>query len=67
MLPPTSNIRVQVEEARLDVLKWLRKRWNGVVQEGGFNSLEGWAVKEISGGMFVHYSSKRVTERICRD
>lgn len=50
MLPPASRIRDHVETVRMDVLKWLRKRWMGVRQEGGFNALEGWAVKEISGG-----------------
>lgn len=50
MLTPTSHIRVQVEETRMDILRWLRRRWMGVRQEGGFNDLEGWAVKEISGG-----------------
>jgi hypothetical protein len=34
----------------MDVLKWLKKRWMGVKQEGGFDSLEGWALKEISHG-----------------
>ena len=50
MLPSTSHIRVQVEDTRMDLLKWLKKKWVGVQQEGGFNDLEGWAVKEISGG-----------------
>ena len=50
MLSSTSRIREQVETVRMEVLKWLRKRWVGVRQEGGFNDLEGWAIKEISGG-----------------
>ncbi|KAF8908755.1 hypothetical protein CPB85DRAFT_1308603 [Mucidula mucida] len=48
MLSPTSHVRVQVEETRMDVLQWLKKRWLGVRQEGGFDDVEGWAVKEIS-------------------
>ncbi|KAI0915857.1 hypothetical protein AcV5_003350 [Taiwanofungus camphoratus] len=48
MLSSTSHIRVQVEQARMDILRWLRRRWLGVKQEGGFDALEGWAVKEIS-------------------
>ncbi|KAK0454113.1 uncharacterized protein EV420DRAFT_1765921 [Desarmillaria tabescens] len=48
MLPSTSHVRVQVEQTRLDVLSWLRKRWLGVRNEGGFEELEGWAIKEIS-------------------
>ena len=55
MLSSTSTIRVQVEEARVDILRWLRKRWLGVRQEGGFNTLEGWAVKEISGGVYPRF------------
>lgn len=53
MLSSTSHIRVQVEQTRMDVLNWLRRRWIGVRQEGGFDSLEGWAIKEISHGACV--------------
>ncbi|KAF7970942.1 hypothetical protein HWV62_22596 [Athelia sp. TMB] len=53
MLSSTSRIREQVEAVRMEVLKWLRKRWVGVRQEGGFNDLEGWAIKEISGEIEV--------------
>ena len=48
MLSSTSHIRVQVEQARMDLLRWIGKRWVGVRQEGGFDELEGWAIKEIS-------------------
>lgn len=51
MLPSTSHIRVQVEQTRMDIIRWLRKRWIGVKQEGGFDSLDGWALKEISHGI----------------
>lgn len=51
MLSPTSHVRVLVEQARMDILRWLRRRWLNVKQEGGFDSLEGWAAKEISHGM----------------
>jgi hypothetical protein len=37
----------------MDILRWLRKRRVGVRQEAGFNALEGWAVKEISGKSFL--------------
>lgn len=50
MLSRTSQIRAQVEEARVDLLKWIRKRWMGIRQEGGFDGLEGWSLKEISQG-----------------
>ncbi|TCD60035.1 hypothetical protein EIP91_010856 [Steccherinum ochraceum] len=48
MLSSTSHIRVQVEQTRMDIIRWLRKRWVGVKQEGGFDNLDGWALKEIS-------------------
>ncbi|KAH8073810.1 hypothetical protein BXZ70DRAFT_1068977 [Cristinia sonorae] len=48
VLPSTSHIRVQVEQTRMDIIRWLRKRWVGVKQEGGFDALDGWALKEIS-------------------
>ena len=54
-LTMTSTIRMLVEELRMDILRWLRKRWVGVRQEGGFNALEGWAVKEISGGKSFYF------------
>jgi len=53
LLPPTSHIRVQVEEVRMDVLRWIGKRWVSIRQESGFDPLEGWAIKEISGEIEV--------------
>lgn len=50
MLSSTSHVRVQVEQTRMDVLRWLRRRWINVKQEGGFDTLESWALKEISHG-----------------
>ena len=34
----------------MDVAKWLRRRWAGVKQAGGFDKLEGWSLKELSHG-----------------
>ncbi|KAG1855670.1 hypothetical protein DFJ58DRAFT_880560 [Suillus subalutaceus] len=48
MLSATSHIRVQVEDARADLIRYIRKRWTGTRQQGGFDGLEGWAIKEIS-------------------
>ncbi|KAG6870018.1 hypothetical protein C0993_005359, partial [Termitomyces sp. T159_Od127] len=48
ILSPTSHVRIQVEQTRVDLLKWIGKRWLGIRQEGGFDQLEGWALKEIS-------------------
>ncbi|KAF8954514.1 hypothetical protein BDZ97DRAFT_1928178 [Flammula alnicola] len=48
LLPATSHVRVQVEQARLELLKWIGKRWLAIRQERGFDPLEGWALKEIS-------------------
>ncbi|KAI0697014.1 hypothetical protein BC835DRAFT_801481 [Cytidiella melzeri] len=48
MLSSTSHVRVQVEQARTDVVRWLKRRWMGVKQECGFDNLDPWALKEIS-------------------
>jgi hypothetical protein len=48
LLPATSHVHVQVEEARLELLKWIGKRWLVIRQERGFDPLEGWALTEIS-------------------
>jgi hypothetical protein len=53
MLSSTSHVRVQVEQTRMDVVRWLKRRWLGVKQECGFDSLEPWALKEISHGMLT--------------
>jgi len=50
MLSATSHLRVQTEQTRVDVVKWLRRRWVGVKQAGGFDKLEGWSLKELSHG-----------------
>jgi hypothetical protein len=50
MLSATSHIRALVEATRMDVVRFLRKRWLGVRQENGFEPLEDWALKEISHG-----------------
>ncbi|KAL6301124.1 hypothetical protein BKA93DRAFT_739317 [Sparassis latifolia] len=65
MLPMTSPIRRQVDEVRMDVLRWLRRRWLGVKQEGGFDALESWAAKEIAEGPCVSVvsSSSQSTAR----
>ncbi|KII84313.1 hypothetical protein PLICRDRAFT_167831 [Plicaturopsis crispa FD-325 SS-3] len=62
MLSATSHIRIQVEEARVDVLRWMRKRWVGIRQENGFDALDGWALKEISGGKRDTHISTPSTE-----
>ena len=48
MLSPTSGVRALVEQTREDVGKWMSKRWLGIRAERGFDSLEGWVMKEIS-------------------
>ncbi|KAF6748133.1 hypothetical protein DFP72DRAFT_581783 [Ephemerocybe angulata] len=48
MLSATSGMRGIVEETRLELLKWIGKRWIGIRQDRGFDELEGWALKEIS-------------------
>ncbi|GJE85692.1 BTB/POZ and CAP-Gly domain-containing protein [Phanerochaete sordida] len=48
MLSATSHVRVQVEQTRMDILRWMRRRWVGVKQEGGFDKLDDWALVEIA-------------------
>ncbi|KAJ3982484.1 hypothetical protein F5890DRAFT_1415621 [Lentinula detonsa] len=58
LLPPTSHVRIQVENARMEVLKWIRDkgRWQEVREAGGFIGIEGkdgvlmegWALQEIA-------------------
>ncbi|KAH6913748.1 hypothetical protein BKA70DRAFT_1518463 [Coprinopsis sp. MPI-PUGE-AT-0042] len=48
LLSATSPIRTTVESTRLELLRWIGKRWIGIRQEGGFDALEGWALKETS-------------------
>ncbi|CCL98740.1 uncharacterized protein FIBRA_00745 [Fibroporia radiculosa] len=48
MLSSTSHVRVSVEQVRMDILRWLRRRWINVKQEGGFDALDHWAATEIS-------------------
>jgi hypothetical protein len=50
MLSPTSLIRQRVEDIRVELIKWMKKRWVSVRMEGGFDNLEPWALKEISHG-----------------
>ncbi|KAJ7084988.1 hypothetical protein C8R44DRAFT_721807, partial [Mycena epipterygia] len=51
LLSQTSHVRVQVEQARMDVLQWLKRGGRGradrVAREGGLDGVEGWAVREI--------------------
>ncbi|KAK2459858.1 hypothetical protein APHAL10511_008122 [Amanita phalloides] len=53
MLSTTSHIRVQVEQTQADILARIGKRWLNIRQEGGFDDLEGWAIKEISDAIDV--------------
>ncbi|KAF8625832.1 hypothetical protein AX15_005168 [Amanita polypyramis BW_CC] len=53
MLSTTSHIKVQVEQTQADVLARIGKRWLNIRQEGGFDDLEGWAIKEISDAIDV--------------
>ena len=53
LLSSTSHIRVQVEQARMDIVRYIRRRWLTIKQDDGFAGLEGWAAKEIAQGMFA--------------
>ena len=59
MLSATSYLRVQTEQTRVDVVKWLRRRWVSVKQAGGFDKLEGWSLKELSHGKPLRISDHR--------
>jgi len=48
MLSPTSFIRQKVEDIRVELLKWMKKRWVSIRMEGGFENLDPWALKEMS-------------------
>jgi hypothetical protein len=50
MLSPTSFIRQRVEDIRVELLRWMKKRWVSIRMEGGFENLDPWALKEISHG-----------------
>ena len=51
LLSSTYQIRVQVEQTRLDILRMIRRRWVSIRQEGGFDNMETWVTAEISDGM----------------
>ncbi|KAJ7634430.1 hypothetical protein FB45DRAFT_908880 [Roridomyces roridus] len=52
LLSQTSHVRVQIEQARMDVLTWLKRGGRGradrVAREGGLDGVEGWAIREIA-------------------
>lgn len=50
MLSQTSHVRVLIEQVRMDVVRWVRKRWFSIRNDGGFNTLENWALKELAHG-----------------
>ncbi|KAJ7892377.1 hypothetical protein B0H13DRAFT_1625632 [Mycena leptocephala] len=52
LLSQTSHLRVQIEQARMDVLQWFKRDGRGradrVAQKGGLDGVEAWAIVEIS-------------------
>ena len=48
LLSSTSQIRVQVDQTRLDILRMIRRRWVLIRQEGGFDNMETWVTAETS-------------------
>ncbi|KAI0739276.1 hypothetical protein C8Q80DRAFT_1112299 [Daedaleopsis nitida] len=48
LLSSTSHVRVQAEQARMDIVRYIRRRWLTIKQDGGFAGLEPWAAKEIA-------------------
>ncbi|PPQ99852.1 hypothetical protein CVT24_009603 [Panaeolus cyanescens] len=55
MLSGSSPIRALVEETRVEVLMWIRKRWLAIRDARGFDHLEAWALKEISDDLEVPF------------
>ena len=62
MLSATLHIRVQVEQTRVDLVQWIRRRWVGVRQEGGFDDVPKWALSEIAGGAQQFFSHALLTD-----
>ncbi len=58
MLSPTSFIRQKVEDIRIELLRWMKKRWVAIRMEGGFENLDPWALKEIGHGKVILFSSE---------
>jgi hypothetical protein len=66
LLPATSQVRVQVKQTRLELLRWIGRRWLGIRQERGLNVLEGWALKEISDRTFFIFSFYFILKYVLR-
>jgi hypothetical protein len=50
LLSSMSLVRKQIEATRKGIIEWLQKNWVSVQMANGFETLEGWAIKEISDG-----------------
>lgn len=44
------DARARLEDARLDILKYVKARWVGIRAQNGFEHLENWCLKELSDG-----------------
>ncbi|KAF7319759.1 hypothetical protein MKEN_00758300 [Mycena kentingensis (nom. inval.)] len=59
LLAPTSHIRVQVEQTRVEVVAWMKKGGRGridrIAREGGLDGVEGWAIREIADALEVSF------------
>ncbi|KAH9910438.1 uncharacterized protein BXZ73DRAFT_93761 [Epithele typhae] len=53
LLSSTSHVRVQVEQARKDIVQFLKKRFATIKHENGFSGLEPWAAGEIANELGV--------------
>jgi hypothetical protein len=68
MLPTTSLVRQRVEETRVELLRWMKKRWVVIRMEGGFDKLDGWALKEIGHGKETHSDRRCETKaEVCQN
>ncbi|KAI0691364.1 hypothetical protein C8T65DRAFT_745488 [Cerioporus squamosus] len=48
LLSSTSHVRVQAEQARMDIVRYIRRRWLTIKQDDGFACMEPWAAREIA-------------------
>lgn len=63
LLSSTSQVRVQAEQARMDIIRYIRRRWLTIKQDDGFAGLEPWAAKEIANGESRPYLVTRILTR----
>lgn len=56
----TTQARVLVEDAKVGIIKYIKRKSNAIKLAKGFDGLESWALKELSDGSssFLHPQSQ---------